>query len=103
APGLPYAVSKLFTFLGVAFPTLGASIAAIRYFGDFERFAAISEVTAETLDAIAHRIRLLLDGPEDAVDYGAVAELAHAIDEVTVAEIENWQAVFGGKHIALPA
>lgn len=103
APGLPYSVSKLFTFLGVAFPTLGASIAAIRYFGDFERFAAISEVTAEKLDAIALRIRLLLDGTEDAVDYGAVAELAHAIDEVTVTEIENWQAVFGGKHIALPA
>lgn len=101
--GLPHAVSKLFTFLGVAFPTLGASIAAIRYFGDFERFAAISEVTAEKLDAIAHRIRLLLDGPADAIDYAAVAELAHAIDEVTVTEIENWQSVFGGKHIALPA
>src|SRR5690606_16512826 len=81
----------------------GASIAAIRYFGDFERFAAISEVTAEKLDAIALRIRLLLDGPADAVDYDAVAELAHAIDEVTVTEIENWQAVFGGKHIAVPA
>ncbi|HSG35453.1 MAG TPA: hypothetical protein VLA37_13025 [Sphingomonadaceae bacterium] len=100
---LPYDLAKLFTFLGVAFPTLGASIAAIRYFGDFERFAAISQVTAEKLDAIAHRIQLLLDGPKDAIDYGAVAELAHAIDEVVVNEIESWQAVFGGKHIALPA
>jgi len=103
-PGsLPYSVSKAFTFLGVAFPTLGASIAAIRFFGDFERFAAISEVTAEKLDAIAGRARLLLDGPADAIDYAGVSELAHAIDEVTVTEIENWQAVFGGKHIALPA
>ena len=100
---LPYDVAKIFTFLGVAFPTLGASIAAIRYFGDFERFAAISQVTAEKLDSIAHRIRLLLDGPDDAIDYASVAELAHAIDEVVVGEIESWQAVFGGKHIALPA
>ncbi|KLE34715.1 hypothetical protein [Aurantiacibacter luteus] len=100
---LPYRVAKVFTFLGVAFPTLGASLAAIRYFGDFERFAAISEVTAEKLDALAGRIRLLLNGPADAVDYRGVADLARAVDEITVAEIESWQAVFGGKHIALPA
>jgi starvation-inducible DNA-binding protein len=33
--------------------------ASIRYFGDFERFSAISEVTAEKLDVIAERIRAL--------------------------------------------
>lgn len=102
-PDLPYRLAKPFTFLGVAFPILGSSIAAIRYFGDFERFAAISEITAEKLDAIAHRIRLLLEGPPGSIDYAGVSELAHAIDEVTVSEIENWQSVFGGKHISLPA
>lgn len=94
------ALSNVFTFLGVALPTLGGAIAGIRYFGDFERFAAISEITAGKLDAVHDRIALL--APVAALDYGAVAELAHRADEIVVSEIENWQAVFGGKHITVP-
>jgi hypothetical protein len=99
---LPHHVSKLFSFLGVFFPTFGATIAGIRYFGDFERFAAISEVTAEKLEAVHQRAQLLLGAPASALDYGAVADLAHAADDIVVSEIENWQAVFGGKHITIP-
>lgn len=98
-----HATSPLFTFLGVAFPTLGANIAGVRYFGDFERFGAISRVTAEKLGEIETRIGLLLSGSDDAVTYEAAADLVHAVDEAVVDEIENWQAVFGAKHIALPA
>jgi hypothetical protein len=94
--------SKYFTVLGVLFPTFGAGIAGIRYFGDFERFAAISEVTAEKLDVIDDRIALLATAPDGTLHYGDVAELAHATDEIVFAEIENWQAVFGGKQIAVP-
>lgn len=94
--------AKAFTFLGVMFPTFGASIAGIRYFGDFERFAAISEVTARKLDAVHDRILLLLAAPADAIDFGQVAVLAHATDDIVVSEIENWQAVFGGKGITVP-
>jgi hypothetical protein len=36
------------------------------------------------------------------VDYRAVSDLAHAADDIVVAEIENWQAVFGGKHVTAP-
>lgn len=99
----PHDTSKLFTFLGIAFPTLGASVAGIRFFGDFERFASISQVTAEKLQAVCERIELLQAGPPSAVTYASVSELAHAIDEIVVNEIENWQAVFGGKHLSLPA
>jgi len=95
--------SGVFTVLGVALPTTAAAISGIRFFGDFERFAAISEVTAEKLGQIEKRIEQLLSAPESAVDYAAVARLAHEIDDVVVAEIESWQAVFSGKHIALPA
>jgi hypothetical protein len=95
-------VTHLFTFLGVFFPTFGGAVAGIRYFGDFERFSAISEVTAEKLDAVHTRIRLLLSGPDDEIDYGRVSDLARATDDIVVAEIENWQAVFGGKHITVP-
>ncbi|QUL37971.1 hypothetical protein [Erythrobacter sp. JK5] len=100
--GLVTKLSKTFTVLGVLFPTLGAAIAGIRYFGDFERFAAISEVTAEQLDAIARRIDVLLQAPDQRLSYASVRELAHAADDVVFAEIENWQAVFGGKHITIP-
>ena len=100
--GWPHAASYAFTFLGVAFPTFGAAIAGIRYFGDFERFAAISEITAAKLDGIGSRIDLLLEAEDDRIDYARVSELAHAMDDVVVSEIENWQAVFGGKHITVP-
>jgi hypothetical protein len=91
-----------FTYLGVLLPTLGGAIAGIRYFGDFERFSAISSVTAEKLGAIDARIRLLLAAPDAELDYGRVADLAHAMDEVVVSEIESWQAVFGGKNVTVP-
>lgn len=95
-------LSYLFTFLGVLLPTFGGAIAGVRYFGDFERFSAISEVTAEKLDAVAGRIELLLTAPDSALDYARVSELAHTADDIVVSEIENWQAVFGGKHITVP-
>lgn len=97
-----YAATKWFTLLGVVLPTLGASIAGIRYFGDFERFAAISRVTAEKLSGAHERMSLLLAAPPEALDYGEVADLAHAADEIVVSEIESWQAVFGGKQITVP-
>ncbi|MDZ4776814.1 MAG: hypothetical protein SGJ23_08520 [Alphaproteobacteria bacterium] len=99
---LVYPTTKMFTFLGVLLPTFGASIAGIRYFGDFERFAAISEVTAEKLNAVHARITLLLAAGDDGADYSLVADLAHAADDIVVSEIENWQAVFGGKHVTVP-
>jgi hypothetical protein len=95
-------VGKYTSFFGVVFPTLGAGLAGIRYFGDFERFAAISQVTAEKLDSVHTRIELLLSAPDHALTYSQLSELAHAADDIVVSEIENWQAVFGGKHITVP-
>ena len=96
-------LSPLFTFLGVAFPTLGANLAGVRYFGDFERFAAISQVAAAKLGEIEARMTLLLGGDDAALTYAAAADLIHALDEAVVDEIESWQSVFGAKHLALPA
>lgn len=100
---LAAALSPLFTFCGVAFPTLGANLAGIRYFGDFERFGAISRVAAEKLREIEVRIGLLLSAAPAALTYAAAADLVHALDEAVVEEIASWQAVFGAKHLALPA
>lgn len=97
-----YKATKGFTFLGVMLPTFGAAIAGIRYFGDFERFANISEVTAEKLDAVRKRIELLLTAPDAQLTYSRTAELARATDDIVNSEIESWQAVFGGKHITVP-
>lgn len=97
-----YSSSKIFTFLGIAFPAIGGAFAGIRYFGDFERFAAISEITAERLSGLEQRIELLLSAPSGSIRYMNVAEIVHSIDDVIVSEIENWQAVFAGKQIAVP-
>lgn len=102
-PYWPAKSAKWFTVLAVALPTLGGAFAGIRYFGDFERFAEISEITAEKLDSIALRIEAMLDAPERVMTYGYVADVVHATDEVVFAEIQNWQAVFSGKTIAVPA
>jgi hypothetical protein len=99
---IAHSASKTFTFLGVALPALGGAFAGIRYFGDFERFAAISEVTAEKLDVIGERIENLLSAPQGRLRYTHVANLAHAMDDVVIAEIESWQSVFAGKQIAVP-
>jgi hypothetical protein len=99
---LPHDVSKIFTFLGVSLPALGGALAGIRYFGDFERFASISEITAEKLAEIETRILTLLTAQEGQLRYTQVAALAHSIDDIVVTEIENWQSVFGSKQIAVP-
>ena len=97
------ALTKVFTFLGVALPTFGGCLSGIRFFGDFERFAAISRVTAAKLGAVDARIALLLRAPDSSLDYGTVTALAHAADDIVVSEIENWQAVFEAKQITVPA
>ncbi|GAC1403796.1 MAG: hypothetical protein NVSMB69_00820 [Novosphingobium sp.] len=97
-----HGAAKIFSFLGVMFPTFGAALAGIRYFGDFERFAGISEVTAGRLEAVDARIRLLQSAPDHLLTYAQVTELAHAADDIVVSEIESWQAVFGGKHFTVP-
>jgi hypothetical protein len=94
--------SKPFTFLGVLFPTSGGALAGIHYFGDFERFAAISESTANRLSAIDQRIRLLLTAPDGELHYARVADIAHEVDEIVISEISHWQDVFAGKHISVP-
>ncbi|KEO88981.1 hypothetical protein EH31_13105 [Erythrobacter longus] len=95
--------AKWFTVLAVALPTLGGAFAGIRYFGDFERFADISKVTAAKLDAIAERIDLSLNAPEGAVTYDKVADLAKATDQIVFDEIQSWQSVFSSKIMTVPA
>lgn len=99
----PYATSKLFTFLGVAFPTIGANLAGIRWFGDFDRFSAISKLTASKLAEVEERIGLLLGGDERRLTYHAASDLVRTVDDIVVEEIESWQALYGAKHLALPA
>jgi hypothetical protein len=93
--------AKAFTFLGVLFPTFGGAFAGVHYFGDFDRFAAISTVASQKLDIVAARLAVL-EGAEGQLTFGHVADIAHAIDDIVVTEIESWQAVFAAKHITVP-
>lgn len=102
-PVLLSSLAKWFTVLAVALPTLGGSFAGIRYFGDFERFAEISQVTSQTLDTVATRIERLLEDPQGAITYDTVAEIVRASDKIVLDEIQSWQSVFRTKIIAVPA
>lgn len=102
SPDLPNSISKIATFLGVALPTLGAAIASIRYFGDFERFAAISDVTSQKLKRLIHRTDLLLEGEHDEVSYADFVDLVHEMNTVVIEEIESWQSIFGTKKMSVP-
>ncbi|HKT53607.1 MAG TPA: hypothetical protein VJP88_04100, partial [Caulobacteraceae bacterium] len=93
---------RVLTFLSAVLPTFGSAVTGVRYFGDFERFASISEVTAEKLNGVHVRIKLLLAAPDQTLEYGLVSDLVHATDDVVVTEIESWQAVFGGKTMSVP-
>ena len=99
---LPSAISKATTFMGVAFPTLGAAIAGIRYFADYERFSVISDVSAEKLDRLVRRADMLLASAQTEADYTDFSDLAHAMNDVVIDEIESWQAIFGTKKMAVP-
>ena len=99
---MPGNISKLTTFLGVAFPTLGAAIAGIRYFGDFDRFAAISDITALKLDRLIRRSDLLLASKEADVSYEDFVYLTRKMDDVVVEEIASWQSIFGTKKLSVP-
>ncbi len=48
------------------------------------------------------RIATLLSVPKGELRYSQIADLAHAVDDVVVSKIENWQSVFGGNQIAVP-
>ena len=101
-PAISDQSSKIFTFLGVAFPTLGAALAGIRYFGDFERFATISDVTAAKLERLGKRTETLLASGVDRITYPRAADLAHSLNDIVIEEIESWQSIFGTKKMSVP-
>jgi hypothetical protein len=96
-------LAKWFTVVAVALPTIGGAIAAIRYFADFDRFAAISAATAGQLGHIAERIEHLLAAPDRQLDFGRVARIMRDADDIVFGEVQAWQAVFSGKKTTIPA
>jgi hypothetical protein len=94
--------SKVFTVLGVLFPTFGAGIAGVRYFGDFQRFGEISRVAARKFEAVDSRVAKLLEAPASRINYGQVVDLVRATDEAVIGELESWQSVFRSKEVTVP-
>lgn len=86
------------TFISVALPMLGAIASGVRFFGDFERFAAISDVAERNLTQLADRIQSLHGAT---FDYDTASRLAHGMESVFVQELESWQAIFGGKQMGV--
>ncbi|MDB5671717.1 MAG: hypothetical protein JWO25_2676 [Alphaproteobacteria bacterium] len=59
-------------------------------------------MTAEKLQGVEERAERLLADTSHELRYERVAGLAHALDEIVIDEIENWQSVFAAKNIAVP-
>ncbi|MEM8724143.1 MAG: hypothetical protein AAGE86_01340 [Pseudomonadota bacterium] len=102
-PAVTKGLAKWFTVVAVALPTISGALAAIGYFGDFERFADISQAAAQKLDGLATRIDLFLALPDARLTYDQFADLARTADEFAFGEIQSWQAVFSGKRTTVPA
>jgi hypothetical protein len=94
--------SKITTFMKIQLSPLGSALAGLHYFGDFERFAAISESTASKLSAVKLRLATLCSAHDEQLAYRRVADLARVDDECVIAEIEHWQDGFSGKDLAGP-
>ncbi|WP_435418511.1 hypothetical protein WAB17_02740 [Parerythrobacter aurantius] len=98
-----FSVAKWFTVIAVALPTIGGAIAAIRYFGDFDRFSDISAATAGQLARVADRIDHLLSAPDRQLEFARVARIFEDADDIVFHEVQAWQAVFSGKRTTIPA
>lgn len=102
-PEVTKGLAKWFTVVAIALPTISGALTAIGFFGDFDHFADVSQVSAQGLDALSQRIEAFLDRPDDALTYDQFADLARKADEIAFDEIQAWQSVFSGKRITVPA
>lgn len=102
-PDTTKGLAKWFTVVAIALPTISGALTAIGFFGDFDHFADVSQVTAQGLDALSQRIAAFLDRPDDALTYDQFADLARRADAIAFDEIQAWQSVFSGKRITVPA
>ena len=102
-PAVTKGLAKWFTVVAIALPTISGALTAIGFFGDFDHFADVSQVSAQGLDALSQRIEAFLDRPDDALTYDQFADLARKADEIAFDEIQAWQSVFSGKRITVPA
>jgi len=102
-PEFVQGVAKWFTVIAVALPTISGALAAIGYFGDFDRFADISQVTAERLETLEKRVATYEKLPDQGVTYTQLSDLARLTDATAFDEIQSWQAVFSGKRTTVPA
>lgn len=103
APGFVDRFAKWFTVIALALPTISGAFAAIGYFGDFDRFADISQMTVERLDKLAERAVRIEALPDSQLSYAQLADLVRLTDQTTFDEIQSWQAVFSGKRTTVPA
>ena len=102
-PQVTKGLAKWFTVIAIALPTISGALTAIGFFGDFDHFADVSQVSAQRLEALSQRIGVLLDRPDEALTYDQFADLARKADAIAFDEIQAWQAVFSGKRITVPA
>ncbi|HEX8165110.1 MAG TPA: hypothetical protein VF601_04890 [Beijerinckiaceae bacterium] len=85
--------------LAALLPALGAAAAGIRFTGDFDGFAERSVETRHALQDLKANYAGALDRLEFDVTASVLAETAR----IMAADITGWRALYGRKHLTLPA
>jgi hypothetical protein len=86
-------------FLAALLPALGATLAGVRFTGDFEGFATRSKATADSLE----RLREDYQGAADRVDLDLTAGVLVATARVMTQDLNEWRSVYALKRLTLPA
>ena len=89
------------TVLCAGLPVIAGSLLAIRFQGDFERFAERSEQTEAQLLKIDNRLEQLLARKPDFKTQPRYEELVRIVSELTEIyeeDIEDWHYVYSAKH-----
>ncbi|MFI5014338.1 MAG: hypothetical protein ACHQAY_18535 [Hyphomicrobiales bacterium] len=95
---LVYAMSSI-TFLAAFLPMLGAVLGGIRESGDFDRFSARSDKTADALQELAAEVA----HAKSKLRLETTLDVLFSTAQVLTDDLAAWQAVYGRKRLDLPA
>lgn len=84
--------------LALLLPALGATLAGIRYTGDFESLAMRSRLTGEALDDLRSEYMAALHRLEFDVAAETLGRTAAAMTD----DLNSWRSIYASKRITLP-
>lgn len=91
-------------------PTLGATAAALKYQGDFERFSVRSHETSVQLMRVAAELRIFLRtvkaspaGPSKIPQTEFLLDIFDELEKYLLADLEDWRSIYETREVPEPA